>query len=280
MKKKDQLERLEQLDNADFSLSHARTQCVILTAMISAYEKELSQLPDGKISRKMIGGKYYFYHFYKHEDGIFRQKSIGKNETLSEQLKRRVFLLAALARLRKDLTAFERFIDSYDPFFAEDIIQGNLIPFEKMHQQFFDKKEKIKAWISEPFDCYELYQDGLIQTSPGGLKVRSKSEALIAGLLETNQIPFRYEAKLIVGNKTFFPDFTIMRPKDGEIMYWEHFGKIGDPQYDLSMVRKLQNYVKDNVIPWENLIMTFDSKNGSIDASLILGIIKTFLMSP
>ena len=35
-------------------------------------------------------------------------------------------------------------------------------------------------------------------------------------------IPFRYECALTLGNTTVYPDFTIMHPNTGELIYREH----------------------------------------------------------
>ncbi len=252
------LAQIIEVDNSDFTLSNAKSQRIILYDLINSYENELSNLPSGKISRKIINGKQYLYHFYKLPDGTFKQKAIGKDAELLRLLERKYYIITCVKNLRENIVSLDKFIESYSP---------NL-----------DKCEKIRLWISEPFDQNDFKIDEKIQTTQSGLKVRSKSEALIAGLLEINNIPFKYEAKLIIDNKQFFPDFTIMRPKDGEIMYWEHFGMTGKQSYAQSMTYKLQCYLNNGIIPWEKLITTFDSSNGSIDASLISNLIKVFLL--
>ena len=93
--------------------------------------------------------------------------------------------------------------------------------------------------IIEPFDRNEMYPDGLIHRTLGGKIVRSKSEMIIAGILEANDVPFRYEAALNLGNHTYYPDFTILTPGRGELLFWEHFGMMSDEEYEFSAYKKM-----------------------------------------
>lgn len=71
--------------------------------------------------------------------------------------------------------------------------------------------------------------------------VASKSEALIATLLEKAKVPYYYEKLLIADDGTIRrPDFTIpIETADGPTeLYWEHWGKLGDPSYEASVVRR------------------------------------------
>lgn len=78
-------------------------------------------------------------------------------------------------------------------------------------------------WPQQPSKIGKpLYAEGLVHSTSKGMKVRSKSEALIAMLLDMNGIEYRYEAPLTLGDHTFYPDFAIMRPSDRKLFYWEH----------------------------------------------------------
>ncbi len=80
--------------------------------------------------------------------------------------------------------------------------------------------------------------------------VASKSEALIANLLEKNKVPYHYERLLIGADGTpRRPDFTIpVETPDGpDVLYWEHWGKLGDPQYDATVKRRKDWYAKQGL---------------------------------
>ena len=95
-----------------------------------------------------------------------------------------------------------------------------------------------------------------------GIKVRSKSEVIIADALFYNKVSFAYEQPLVVNNTTYCPDFTIIKP-NGQAFYWEHCGMLHDKEYKDKWDRKAAVF-KDNGISVENgnLIVTEDGKKG------------------
>ena len=105
-------------------------------------------------------------------------------------------------------------------------------------------------------------------TTSHGLKVRSKSEMLIAEKLYEHGLPFRYEQILQIDGVDYAPDFTIRRC-DGSIVYWEHCGLTGNSRYMNHHWRKMQIYVEAGITPWKNLIITYDDENGFLDLSVI-----------
>lgn len=89
----------------------------------------------------------------------------------------------------------------------------------------------------------------IIKTLRGEL-VASKSEALIATLLEKAKVPYYYEKLLIADDGTIRrPDFTVpVETPDGPTeLYWEHWGKLGDPTYDASVVRRRDWYKRNGL---------------------------------
>ena len=64
------------------------------------------------------------------------------------------------------------------------------------------------------------------------------------------------------------PDFTIMRA-DWKLFYHEHCGMPGDKKYMENHKRKLEVYESLGIVPWDNLIITYDSKEGNLDLKII-----------
>jgi hypothetical protein len=112
----------------------------------------------------------------------------------------------------------------------------------------------------------------IIKTLRGEL-VASKSEALIATLLEKANIPYYYEKLLIAGDGTIRrPDFTIsVEMPDGPTeLYWEHWGKLGDPTYEASVERRRKWYKKHGL--HDRLVET--DEIGGFDAKKIQKVIE------
>lgn len=102
--------------------------------------------------------------------------------------------------------------------------------------------------------------------------VASKSEALIATILAAKKVPYFYE-RLLIGKdgSPRRPDFTIpVETADGpSVLYWEHWGKLGDPAYDAS-VKKRRAWYRRNKLEGQ-LIET--DEIGGFDAKKIAAII-------
>lgn len=94
------------------------------------------------------------------------------------------------------------------------------------------------------------------QTADGNY-VRSKSEVIISNLLYQYQVEYRYEEKLTYGEdgSCIEPDFTLYLA-DGQILYWEHIGMLGQEQYDANWLKKLDIY--ETYFP-KQLIKTYES---------------------
>lgn len=94
------------------------------------------------------------------------------------------------------------------------------------------------------------YQGSSGMKTSFGLKMRSKSEILIAEKLYEHKIHFEYEKPLSASGKTFYPDFTIFLKN--KTIYWEHFGMLSDKEYHKRFKIKLKWYQKNfpNRLVW------------------------------
>ena len=124
-------------------------------------------------------------------------------------------------------------------------------------------------------------EERLIHRTGNGLAVRSKSELLIAEILENKNVPFRYEQPLQRGGKTYFPDFTISDERTGRTIYWEHLGMLDDENYVRSWNRKLSWYRANGILPYEEsendeavLVTTQDSPQSGLDMAEVRRLIE------
>lgn len=96
--------------------------------------------------------------------------------------------------------------------------------------------------------------------------VRSKSEVIIANMLQTEEIPFEYEVPLYAPDGTMYlPDFTVTFK--GETYYWEHVGMLDKPSYKAHWEKKKKWYEKH--FPGQ-LLVTYEGQNLSKDAMAII----------
>jgi hypothetical protein len=81
------------------------------------------------------------------------------------------------------------------------------------------------------------YEAGKIHEALSGDMLRSKSEVIIANLLQERAIPFLYEQPLFAPDGTLrLPDFTIT--SRGRTFYWEHLGLLDQGRYADEWKRK------------------------------------------
>ena len=116
-------------------------------------------------------------------------------------------------------------------------------------------------------------------TTERGENVRSKSELIIANMLNKYDIPYQYEAKLVLsGGKVIYPDFTILNVSKRKTVYWEHLGLVSEIDYAEKNYLKLINYEKNDIILGDNLIVTMELGGVALDTELVKRKIEMFLL--
>lgn len=138
--------------------------------------------------------------------------------------------------------------------------------------------QELQEWASAPYKQNPAFPEQLIHKGISGNMLRSKSEAMIDMSLYSNKLSYRYEAELILGSSTYYPDFTIRHPKTGEIIYWEHFGLMDDPSYYQKVFPKLYMYTSNGIIPSINLITTYETQNHPLSTDMVEKIINHYFL--
>jgi hypothetical protein len=105
-----------------------------------------------------------------------------------------------------------------------------------------------------------------IHATERGEKVRSKSEVIIANLLNQLEILYFYEFPLegVVEPGIRRPSF-LMQDAKGAILMWEHLGTPSDPAYTEKWEAKLEWYKKNGFALDETLFVTTDEMDGTLN---------------
>src|SRR5665647_140709 len=249
--------------------------------LLERFEKEIKIIPEGSLCLKKVKGNAYIY---------FQNKKLSENRLLSpknkdeayliEKLRNKFFIKKSIHQLRKNKKIMEALLECFIPFDPGEI-RNKLAPVYKEVQIIewkSDMELELEKWKVEKKSENFLHPEGLRHISSKGQRVRSKSETIIADLLDYKDILYKYEEPLNINGQNFLPDFTILRTFDNRIIYWEHFGMIYDAEYRKNMEVKLLAYGNSGIIPWDNLIITFDSEEGNIDVSMISAVIDKMLL--
>ena len=232
------------------------------------YKRKVKTLPGGCLNCKRTesGAEYYLV-----ERKTRKQTYVPKNqENMVDEIKLRKRLEISISILEKNIAAQEKMLMKYQPYEFNNI--EKIIPkIYRTQPPPTEEKVHIK-------DRIRVFDDGVIHLTSFGLKVRSKSEVMIAELLKSKQVEFEYERPLILKNALgenvkIHPDFTFTG-RYGDKLYWEHFGLLGTRQYRADVLKKMETYIINGIMPSVRLFMTAESADGSIDAGVIMRTIE------
>ena len=136
----------------------------------------------------------------------------------------------------------------------------------------------VDRWKSVVYDDLKFFDESELFTC-NGVRVRSKSELIIANMLEQYGIPYKYEKPLYLrGVGDVRPDFSCLNMRSRKEVIWEHFGMMDNVSYVNKNVTKLACYHQNGFYVGENLITTFETSQNQISSKLIKGMIEHYLL--
>ena len=257
-----------------------------LENLLKAIEKKMSTLncrlakaPDGSLNIIKQWNHYQYYHRKN------AQETKGKY-----LLKKELPKAAALAqkdydtRLLKILTsqqkAIKRFLKDYDPDALIHLYENLTAPRKALVKpEFITDEEYVKQWLSQPYKKMGFKADDPEFYTTGGVRVRSKSEVIIAEALERHNIPYRYEYPVYQdGVLMAAPDFNCLNVRLRKDYYWEHLGMLDDEAYADNNVRKLNKYTLNPDFDESRLILTTETKKHPLNTKVIEEKIRRYLL--
>lgn len=238
--------------------------------------------PEGNL-RIDLHGKYpQFYHVTTAKDK--KRTFIDKSQTdLIQKLAQKGYEHKLEKIISKHICQIKDFLSRYNP---SELVNAynNLHPErQKLVKPFFVSDEEYAAqWSTVPYAGKPFSEDAPEHYASNGLRVRSKSEAIIADVLLKLQIPFRYEAAVKIKVKkaglsqsiTFHPDFTCLNARTRQEFIWEHFGLMNDEEYLENAIEKERIYATAGYIPGINFISTMESKTKPLNSKYVEQIAK------
>ena len=210
-------------------------------------DKELSTLPEGGLISR---GKFYWHKLKGKEIGI------TKKPDMIRMLCRKKYLLVREDQLKNNLSFLGSIPEKINLAKPEALISKLPQAYQNLPINYF-YHPKVLPWINQPQrkNTYPISEGSY--HSKNGTPLRSKSELIIANLLEEYGLPYHYEAALRFAEKTIYPDFKIKNPYTNKFIIWEHFGALNQPGYEQRMNDKMDTYLTHGYTA-ENLIYTFE----------------------
>lgn len=255
-----------------------------MRGLADSFEKEMILLPPGSLSViRKNSNQYYYYNCCiggkKHKRYLNPANKF--DQRLRKKLQRRRFLQRSLSILKTDISALEQAMAKFIPYDPKRICSELAPAYQDIQKDpglWLPAEPDLRRWEKEPYDRYTGHPDGLIHETSTGLLVRSKSESMIADALTLYGVPFRYEQVLILSGKSYAPDFTLLHPLTRELFYWEHFGKMDEPEYLLRTGTKIMDYHQAGIRIGTNFIMTFEDQQNPLTMREIQNIITSRLL--
>lgn len=246
-----------------------------LDSQISSIKGQLQALPPNKLICTQNGNRYKWYQ----SDGHTKTYIPKENRRLAEQLAKKKYLSLKLEDLENEKRAIGFYLAHRSPSDKSKKLLTENSEYQQLLTPYFSPlSDELNNWKNAPYERNPLYPEQRTQKTASGIYVRSKSEAIIDMYLYTNQIPFRYECLLKLGEFTAFPDFTIRHPKTGEIYYWEHFGMMDNPAYAQKAFSKMQEYTNHGIFPSVQLITTYESKEQPLSIEMVEKIVAHYFL--
>ena len=251
-----------------------------INALIAKTERSLSKyrnLPDHRIRvGRSNGCDQYFW-----EDRATGKRTYvrsSESETLKKAAQRDYETLIN-KRLKRMKIQFEQFLKHYDIYEIENTynkMAGSrkklIVPVIEPGDSFLEKWRRV-SYSPMPIENETEFYSGC------GIRVRSKSELLIADMLEKKEIPYRYEYPLHLDNAgNIRPDFLCLNVRTRKEFIWEHFGMMDNIAYSNKNVHKIQNYGQNGYFAGKNLILTFETSQYPISSVIIKKTIEEYLL--
>ncbi len=243
------------------------TRLGTLEQEIKELEQQLKSFPKGLlVIYKTKNGNRWIRQTKDVHGKPIRSYISKKNKDLAEQLAKKALKKAILADKKNEYLAVKRFLEirrkcKVNKMLSDD---SHYLPLLSPYLECYFEKDYPK----NPYK-----PEALVVEAPKGEFVRSKSEAIIAYSLFSNNIEYCYEYPLTIDDAIIYPDFTIIHPKTKRKIIWEHFGLADSPSYQVKMLNKIRNYINAGYIPGKNLIMTFETGAAPISIEYIQSLI-------
>ena len=236
----------------------ARIELDLSLRLREQFTKELATLPEGYLAKTKSRNNVYMR--WKYSGGFKHLSNSNDNDMLiAKKLRRKRFLTETLKVLNNNIKVLQKLLKDYIPADPLDIMNS------------------LSGVYKLPPGREKEVPEGFVPQRAEDCDFKSKSEQIIALVLEANNIEYMYEWGHMLDGIVYRPDFTLRLPGTGEFIVYEHFGMIDHPGYYEKMIKKLIDYWHAGIRLGENLIVTFETKDAPLTANNVQATLNTML---
>lgn len=240
-----------------------------------------------KISTELIGtirvqkkGKKYQYYLRQSttdSNGVYLNRSYDKQV---KQFVQKQYNSDIIKAATQELNYLTQYIKNFPPTQLDQVYAKLSIGKKELVTPInVTDEEYIKNWESIEYEGRHFSEDAPEFYTAKGERVRSKSEVIIANLLNKYDIPYRYEYPMVIDDiGTIYPDFTALNVRKRKEVIIEHFGLLDDPGYLKNALKKLTGYELEGYYNGENLLITYELSKLPLNISMVEKQIKRMLL--
>jgi len=223
----------------------------ILSIAANRYHKELQEinlelatLPEGSLSMK----RNSYYQIINR-----KQICITKNPPLIKMLRRKIYLLVRKKQIEHNLKAES--VGELDMRLPQELIASLSKPYSKAPITHFYHPKTVK-WLKKLHPTNTLHPERAVYTYKD-INFRLLAERIIAEEIDHLQLIYQYDVRLTLAERQISPDFIIINPYNHETYILEHYG-LGEKNYINNMNDKMDFYLTSQIVPFENLMSTYE----------------------
>ena len=241
-------------------------------------EKALRNVPEGSLRVNVNGNRVQYYQRTDSKDlnGIYIRE---KDHRLVQKLAQKDYDKRILCAAEQEMKAIQKYFSANPKKHVEEIYESLHIQRQKLVLPIkASDEEYVRNWENVEYEGKRFYEDTPELYTARGERVRSKSEVIIADLLNKEGIPYRYEYPLELSKfGVIYPDFTVMKIRERKVLYWEHLGMMDEPYYAENAVQKIITYGQNGIVQGKHLILSYETKMKPLDQRQILLLIRELL---
>ena len=241
----------------------------MLKSNANTIKRRIDTYQKGNLKIKRVKNKTYYCIA---DENSGKQRYINVNNIKEAQnIAQRDYDLKYLKHAESEIKDIEGLLAKKYSDRAKSCYSGINEGRKKLIQPFeMSDEDYIRKWLAMPYQPKEFTENDTTEYyTDRGERVRSKSEIIIANMLKTLNIPYKYECPLKIGNILLYPDFTILDVKGRRERYLEHFGMMGDLDYVNNMMLKISTYEQNSIFIGDKLICTFESSKRPLNISTL-----------
>ena len=253
-----------------------RKEC--LDRYVARLKKDIAKAPSGmlRISPRKTYTQYYWRQNPSDRNGVYIHV---KDKKLAVDLAQRDYNKCLLNIIEEE----RHLAAKYCSLLEEK-------PVARVHDSLNRYKQELVTSIEDENEAFvagwkaEQYEKMSIDAttefySNNGIRVRSKSELIIANMLEQYDVPYKYEKPIILkGIGTVHPDFTCLNTRTHKEIVWEHFGMMDNEAYASKNIIKLNTYNQNGYYIGKNMIASFETSQNPLSSRFVKAMIEEYLI--